>query len=69
MATPLNKVLREARLDACMSLRDVEKKTGVHISHLSRIERVSKNTAFVTVAKLARLYGVSLDEITKETLE
>lgn len=71
MATPLNKVLREARLNACLTLGQVTLETDIVPTQLCRLERHSNPgmITFVTVARLAKAYGVSLDEIAKEALE
>lgn len=69
--TKIGNVLREARLDACMSLHDVQKTIGMASNQLSRLELRGnlKYVAFTTVAKLARLYRVSLDELASEILQ
>jgi transcriptional regulator with XRE-family HTH domain len=59
----LGERLREARLDAMMTLGQVEMETGIRTNQLCRLERHGKKIAFETVARLARVYRVSLDEL------
>lgn len=59
--------LREARLDACKSLLQVEMETGISKTQLSQLERRGgKRIAFETVRRHAKVYRVSLDEIAAE---
>ena len=55
--------LREARLDAMMTLGQVEMEAGIKKNQLCRLERHSDKITFQTVVRLARVYRVSLDEI------
>lgn len=61
---PLPALLRRARLDACMTATEVYKRTGISQPQLIRLERhQNRNITFATVARLCRVYKVSLDEI------
>ena len=66
----LTAALREARLDACLTLGQVEVETGIRANQLCRLERHgdSKMITFETVARLAKVYRVSLDEIAATAL-
>lgn len=57
--------LREARLDAMMTLGQVELETGIKKNQLCRLERhgKTKKITFDLVARLAKVYRVSLDQI------
>lgn len=61
----LGQILREARLDAMMTLGQVSLETGIRQNQLSRLELhgCCKMITFETVRKLARLYKVDLNEI------
>jgi transcriptional regulator with XRE-family HTH domain len=62
--------LRALRVSHGMTLRDVQDKTGVHFSYLSRLERGQAPVPrYSVVAKLADLYGVSTEELMHETKE
>jgi transcriptional regulator with XRE-family HTH domain len=64
MALP--EVLREARRRSGMSLRDVERATGIRNGHLSQIE--TGNIARPEVAllwDLASLYGLDFEELVR----
>lgn len=61
----LGQILREARLDALMSLYQVELETGIKKTQLCRLELhgCCNMITFETVRKLARLYKVDLNDI------
>jgi transcriptional regulator with XRE-family HTH domain len=64
---PIGRLLREARLKRDLSLRDVELLSGLAITHVSRTETgASKNPAFLTVARIAAVVGVSLDALSAQ---
>jgi transcriptional regulator with XRE-family HTH domain len=61
---PLGRILREARVKRALSLRDVERMTGIAVSQLSRTELgVRENPGFSTVARIASALGLSLDTV------
>jgi transcriptional regulator with XRE-family HTH domain len=61
-ARPLGRTLRDARIKRGLSLRDLERVTGIAVSQLSRMELgTRKNPSFATIARVAAALGVSLD--------
>jgi transcriptional regulator with XRE-family HTH domain len=64
MATELGSALRKARLAKGLTLRDVEKLTGMSESQISQIENGRRrDPAFKTVVTLAKALGLSLDSL------
>lgn len=66
MGTPLGEVLQEERRKRDLTLRDVERKTGIHNAHLSQIEkgaitRPAPNILFT----LAALYDLRYEQLMK----
>lgn len=60
----LGQILREARVKRALSLRDVERMTGIAVSQLSRMELGAReNPTFGTVARIASALGLSLDTL------
>jgi len=60
----IGKIIRKARLDAGLTMKTVEAETGIIASNQSKIELgENKAPGFVVVAKLATLYGLSLDGV------
>lgn len=49
-----------------LSLRDVEKATGISNASLSQLETGKHEPTFSKVVKLADLYGVRLERLAKE---
>lgn len=61
---PIGAVLREARLEAGLSTRDLERLTGVANGAISQLESGARRSpAFATVLTLAKALGISMDEI------
>jgi transcriptional regulator with XRE-family HTH domain len=61
---PIGEVIREARLKAGMTLRDVERLTGIDPSQLSQIELGKRqDPGFSTTARIAEGLGLSLDAL------
>lgn len=57
-------VLKQARLDARFSLRDLAKISGLTASQISQIESGKRaDPGFRTVSKIVRALGISLDEV------
>jgi transcriptional regulator with XRE-family HTH domain len=68
MATRLGSALRAARTARGLTLRDLEKLTGMSQSQLSQIETGYRaDPSFSTVSKIARAVGVSLDGLAGNT--
>lgn len=60
----LGKYLRRARKRLKLTLREVEKLSGVSNSHLSQLERdIKKNPHPRTLRKLGRVYGLSMKSL------
>lgn len=60
----IGKVLREARSRAGLTQGAVAKRAGISVAHLSQIEGGSSaSPEFVTVARIAPVVGISLDQI------
>lgn len=60
----IGKIIRKARLDAGLTMKEVEAKTGIISSNQSKIELGENNSpGFITISKLADYYGLSLDGI------
>ena len=59
------KKLREARLKKDLSQGDVAKILGVHRSYISGLERGRRNPSLLTVHKVAKALGVSVNELLK----
>lgn len=58
--------LREERKKRNLTLLDVSEKTGVNRSRVADLEKsFTSNTRFIDLARIARFYGVSLDEIAR----
>jgi len=54
--------MREARLRAGLSLRDLEKISGVQFGTIGRLETGRNNGSIVTVELLADALGITIDE-------
>lgn len=59
------KKLREIRLKKNKSQGDVAKVLGVHRSYISGLERGKRNPSLLTVHKVAKALGVSVNELLK----
>ena len=59
------KKLREVRLKKKLSQGDVARILGVHRSYISGLERVRRNPSLLTVHKVAKALGVSINELMK----
>lgn len=60
----IGKILRKARLDAQLTMRNVEAKTGVIASRQSKIELGETSSPdFLAVARLAEFYNLSMEGI------
>jgi transcriptional regulator with XRE-family HTH domain len=64
VAKAIGSVLRQARLDAGMSHRDLAKATGLTLGQISQVESgVRKQPSFQVVALIAKATSASLDRI------
>lgn len=64
MRKTIGQALREARLEAKLSARDLERVTGMATAAISQIETgVRKDPGFSTVLRLARAIGVSMEDL------
>lgn len=64
MAHSLAEVLAKARTEAVMSLRDVERVTGIHNAHLSQIEKgVIATPAVGILWQLANVYKLDFAKL------
>jgi transcriptional regulator with XRE-family HTH domain len=61
--------LRVLRAERGLTLRDAEDLTGVDKDTLSKIERGSRHPHDVTLAKIARGYGVPVENLLEPSLE
>ena len=59
------KKLREVRLKKKLSQGDVARILGVHRSYISGLERGRRNPSLLTVHKVAKALGVSINELMK----
>jgi transcriptional regulator with XRE-family HTH domain len=60
----IGSVLRQARLQAGLSMRDLERRCGLASGEISQIETGRrKDPGFSVVLKVARGIGISLDEL------
>ncbi len=59
------KKLREIRLKKGKSQGDVAKVLGVHRSYISGLERGKRNPSLLTVHKVAKALGVSVNDLLK----
>lgn len=59
------KKLREVRLKKNKSQGDIAKILGVHRSYISGLERGKRNPSLLTVHKVAKALGVSVNELLK----
>ena len=59
------KKLREVRLKKKLSQGDVARMLGVHRSYISGLERGRRNPSLLTVHKVAKALGVSINELMK----
>jgi transcriptional regulator with XRE-family HTH domain len=57
------KKLREVRLKKSKSQGDVARILGVHRSYISGLERGKRNPSLITVHKVAKALGVSINEL------
>ncbi|MGV8983843.1 helix-turn-helix domain-containing protein [Clostridium sp.] len=59
MTNKLGVFLKEKRIEKQLSLKDVELKTGITASYLSRIEQGSRgNISLVIIKKLSDFFGI-----------
>lgn len=59
------KKLKEVRLKKNKSQGDIAKVLGVHRSYISSLERGKRNPSLLTVHKVAKALGVSVNELLK----
>lgn len=59
------KKLKKIRLKKSKSQGDVAKILGVHRSYISGLERGKRNPSLLTVHKVAKALGVSVNELLK----
>ena len=65
--SPLGEKLSRHRSAAALSLRDVEKQTGISKANLSKLERgIHKNPTLDTLTALAGCYGVTVGALIGE---
>lgn len=58
-------LLKEIRLKKNISLRELEKKSGISKSHLNAIERQEKEATISTLIRIAKALDVQIDELYK----
>lgn len=63
---PLSERLRRKRKKLELTLKDVNKQTGLSVSFLSEIERGKTNPSIETIQKLAHCYDVPVSELIPE---
>ncbi len=66
MQDTLARRLRVLRAERSLTLRDVERLTGVDKDTLSKIERGARHPQDITLAKIAKGYGVPVEELLEE---
>ena len=57
------KKLREVRLKKNLSQGDIARILGVHRTYISGLERGRRNPSLLTVQKVAKALGVSVDKL------
>lgn len=58
--------LREERKKRNLTLLEVAEQTGVHRSRIADLEKsFTVNTRFIDLARIARFYGIDLNEIAR----
>lgn len=63
-AKRIGEVLREVRIEAGLSARDIERLSGMSTGIISQIESGRRqNPGFSTILKLARAIGVSMEDL------
>jgi len=60
---PLSNLLRRRRKKLELTLKDVNKLTGLSVSFLSEIERGKTNPSIETIQKLANCYNVHVSDL------
>lgn len=65
----LGRTLRRLRKSMRMSIYDVERRTGLHFSTISKYERNERLPSLQVLKELAELYGVSLGSLVAEESE
>jgi transcriptional regulator with XRE-family HTH domain len=60
---PLSERLRRSRKKRGLTLKDVNRATGISVSFLSEIERGKTNPSIETIKKLAQFYEVPLKDL------
>ena len=59
------KKLRDVRLKKKLSQGDIARILGVHRSYISGLERGRRNPSLLTVHKVAKALGVSIEDLIK----
>ena len=59
------KKLRDVRLKKKLSQGDIARILGVHRSYISGLERGRRNPSLLTVHKVAKALGISVNELLK----
>jgi|LSQX01.1.fsa_nt_gb transcriptional regulator with XRE-family HTH domain len=60
---PLSERLRRSRIKLDLTLKDVNRLTGISVSFLSEIERGKTNPSIETIQKLANCYKVPIKDL------
>jgi transcriptional regulator with XRE-family HTH domain len=63
----INEELKQARLSQCISLRELEKLSGVGFSHIQKIEK-GADASTSTIAKICRALGLKLTTTINELM-
>jgi transcriptional regulator with XRE-family HTH domain len=58
-ARVLGDILRQARVSACLSLTELQEKSGVHHTQISRIERGQFRRPSTNVQKLCKIFDIN----------
>jgi transcriptional regulator with XRE-family HTH domain len=59
--------LRETRIRHGLTLNEVAERTGISVTHMSRLERGQRQPSIGVLRQLAELYGVGIGELVGET--
>ena len=61
--------VKEIRTERSLTQTNVSEKAGITQAYLSQIENGKRSMSIVTAVKLANVFGVTLDELIKESEE
>ena len=61
--------VKEIRTERSLTQTNVSEKAGITQAYLSQIENGKRSMSIVTAVKLANVFGVTLDELIRESEE